>query len=202
MNPPKHDGFGLCVRIVTLLIAAGPVASLTAQDTPGDGGRRAIPTRFFAPLIGSWTLPDSALPPDSPLRGRYATLAWGPDQRAVMFFEGHLPGRFETAILSGIAAWDPATSRVQFFAYNNQSDFLFLGAYTEIREGYLAREYEVRYPPDHEYAKSGNSVIQFRESYTPDGPDRLLTTLEYFNKRDGIWSPWGSGRGVLLRVRP
>lgn len=179
------------VLLSLVLIVTVPIL-VKAQE---NGERREIPTRFFANFIGTWQAPDSILakfPPEMAARP-LVTYEWGSQKRIVRLFEVHAPDQKEEGLLEGFVLWNPVTHKVEFYAYNKESDFLFRGEYTILEENRIQRIYDVYYPTDHRFYKGGNAVITFREtSSLSEDKKTKFNTVEYFNKRDGRWDPWST----------
>lgn len=184
---------------ICMITVAGIVLSLSATSyviaqQQGEE-ERAIPTRLFKNFIGTWQAPDTVLakfPPEmaeKPL----VTLEWSSEKKIIRFYEVHAPGKKEESVLEGMAFWNPVTHKVEFYAYNKDSDFLFKGEYTILEENLIQRVYEVYYPIDHQFYKSGNAVITFRETSSLSEDKKIKhNEVVYYNKRDGRWDPWST----------
>jgi hypothetical protein len=175
-------------------------AILPAQNPEDSTSRMEIPTKFFRNFIGTYEAPDSRRRKHPGLADRpLVTIEFDHQKRSVHLIEAHAPGNKFYRVIEGFAFWNPLTGRVEFFANNSESDFLFKGEYSILSDDKIQRKYDVFYPKSHEYYKMGHAILSFRETMTlSENRNILYNKVEYYNKNDDTWLPWSNS--ALLRL--
>lgn len=162
--------------------------------------RSEIPIRFFTNFIGTYEVPDSLLKKYPKMADRpMVTIEFDMKKRSVHLIEAHTPNNKGNRTLEGLALWNPLTDRVEFYGYNSDSDFLFKGEYTILKNDLIQRIYDVYYPSGHEFYKNGHAILTFRETMTLSIDAKLLQNkVEYFDKKTDNWLAWSTS--TLIRV--
>ena len=181
--------------IIAILISNG---NLYGQESTI---RSEIPTKYFKNFTGTYEAPDSLRKRHSSIGDRpMVTIAFDKQERTVHLVEAHATGNISDRVLEGFAFWNPVTGHVEFYSYNSESDFLFKGIYSLLKNDTLQRTYDVYYPPGHDYYKRGLAVLSFRETFTLSEDQNILyNTVEYFSKADNKWLFWSNS--AMLRKR-
>lgn len=184
----------LGIAIVFAFVALGSTGA--AAQTPAVRGYLADSSlAFLAPLIGEWR---PMAVPDSIKRLNPPVVAWAyrwvVGKRAIEVRESFRQGQADSALLSGLIYWNPATELVEFVAvagHGPGQGRLFRGEYRLRADGAIEREYDVFYRTlaDIPGEQLGGSRRRYREAYTLVTPDSIASALDWFH--DGEWRPYG-----------
>lgn len=185
----------LRISIVLLLVAAAARPAL-AQAERVRGYLADSSLVFLEPLVGTWRpsgLPDSLAALDPPIVG--VDYRWTVGKKALRINESFRGDDVDSAELTGLIYWNPATERVEFVAvagHGPGQGRLFIGEYRALEDGAIERIYDVFYraPPDVPGEVYGGLRRRFREVYRPATPDSVASTLDWFH--DGAWRGYGS----------
>ncbi len=159
-----------------------------------DNQKNFLPTQLLENFVGIWHAPDSILSkyPDM-AKQPLITWEWGSNRKTIKIFEHHSEGNKEKGVFEGHIYWNPVTNKIEFFGYNKQDNFLFKGEFTILEQEKTQRIYDVYYPQTHQFYKSGNAVISFKETYTlSDDKNIKYNHLLYYNKKENRWDLWGN----------
>lgn len=202
----KPSGEPMPIRRLVPMMLALYAGDLTAQ-TPQTAVRGYLSDSslaFLTPLVGAWRplhIPDSLRRLDPPIVA--LDYRWTVGGKAVSLRES-FRGSADSALLTGLVYWNPATERVELLAVAGKGDGegrVFMGEYRELEGGVIERVYDVFYraAPDVPGEQFGGLRRRYRETYRVVTPDSIASTLDWFH--DGTWRPYGQfARGSFRRI--
>ncbi|HSA57595.1 MAG TPA: hypothetical protein VLE53_17915 [Gemmatimonadaceae bacterium] len=189
----------------TFMATGSTPAVADAQDPAVRGYLADSSLSFLVPLIGAWrplSVPDSLKRLDPPIVAH--AYRWIVGRRAIQLLESFRSGQPDSALLSGMIYWNPATERVEFVAVAGRDvgeGRLFIGEYRTLADGSIERTYDVFYRTlaDTPAEQVGGSRRRYREVYRLVTSDSIESTLDWFH--DGAWRPYGPfARGAFRRI--
>lgn len=196
-KPPKM--LAMSSGLFALVLAACPLAS--AHEAPAPGAMAASPYQPFLPLIGDWDVGPAGAPPVVLLR-----FGWGPGQSYLTF--SATEGATTHLHFDGVLMWNGADHDLDMLVMLDVSPGASIqeqGAMKALPDGSFERDIIAVYSagarlPGGGVASADGARVRYRQTFTPDGPNRMLTNA-LRQTPDGGWAPTFPGSDHLVMVR-